>query len=104
MPEEQKNRLIDVSWGMNSTDYAADILVSGYNQPGMLRDIADVLARQQINIISINSRPTHDSEFSLFEITIQISDTLQLADALERLVQLASVTCLLYTSPSPRDS
>ncbi len=92
MPAEQKNRLIEVSWGLNATDYAADILVSGYNQPGMLRDIADVLARQQINIISINSRPTHDSEFSLFEITIQISDTLQLADALERLVQLASVT------------
>lgn len=92
MPDEQKNRLIEVSWGMNSTDYAADILVSGYNQPGLLRDIADVLARQQINIISINTRPTHDSEFSLFEITIQISDTLQLADALERLMQLASVT------------
>ena len=92
MPEEQLNRLIEVSWGMNSTDYAADILVSGYNQPGMLRDIADVLARQRVNVISINTKPTHDNEFSLMEITIQISDTLQLVDVLERLVQLASVT------------
>ena len=92
MPKDQHNRLIEVSWGMNSTDYAADILVSGYNQPGMLRDIADVLARQQINVVSISTKPTHDHEFSLMEITIQISDTLQLADALERLMQLTSVT------------
>ncbi|MEZ5449221.1 MAG: ACT domain-containing protein [Thiolinea sp.] len=38
------------------------------------------------------TRPTHDSHFALMEITIQISDTLQLADTLERLMQLPSVT------------
>lgn len=90
--DEQKNRLIDVSWGMNATDYVADILVSGYNQPGMLRDIAEVLAREKINVVTINTRPTHDNQFALMEITIQISDTLQLADTLERLIQLPSVT------------
>ncbi|PIE00039.1 MAG: GTP pyrophosphokinase [Thiothrix nivea] len=90
--EEQKNRLIDVSWGMNSTDYVADILVSGYNQPGMLRDIAEVLARERINVVSINTRPVQDNQYSLMEIAIQISNTLQLADTLERLMQLPSVT------------
>ncbi|MEZ5536611.1 MAG: bifunctional (p)ppGpp synthetase/guanosine-3',5'-bis(diphosphate) 3'-pyrophosphohydrolase [Thiolinea sp.] len=92
IPEDQQNRLISVSWGISSTDYVADILVSGYNQPGMLRDIADVLARQKINVVSINTRPTHDSQYALMEITIQIGDTLQLADTLERLIQLPSVT------------
>lgn len=93
VPEEQQNRLIDVSWGGNSTeDYAADIMVSGYNQPGMLRDIAEVLAKEKINVISINTRPTQDNQYSRMEITIQISDTLKLADTLERLVQLPSVT------------
>ena len=94
LAEEQHNRLIDVSWGMSSSesDYAADLLVSGYNQPGLLRDIADLFARTRLNVISINTRPTHDSNFSLLEITIQISDTLQLANVLERLIQLPSVT------------
>ncbi len=89
---EHLNRLIEVSWGGNSTDYAVDILVSGYNQPGLLRDIAEVLARQKINVISINTRPTHDSDFALMDITIQIQDTVQLSDTLERLMQVPSVT------------
>nr|CAA6830809.1 MAG: GTP pyrophosphokinase (EC, (p)ppGpp synthetase I [uncultured Thiotrichaceae bacterium] len=90
--KEQQNRLVDVNWGASSTDYAADIMVSGYNQPGMLRDIAEVLAKEKINVISINTRPAQDSQYSLMEIAIQISDTLQLADILERLIQLPSVT------------
>lgn len=92
VPKEQQNRLVEVNWGADSTDYVADILVSGYNQPGMLRDIAEVLAKQRINVVSINTRPMQDTQYSLMEITIQISDTLQLADILERLVQLPSVT------------
>ncbi|HPQ96643.1 MAG TPA: ACT domain-containing protein, partial [Thiolinea sp.] len=76
----------------NVADYAVDILVSGYNKPGLLRDIADVLARGRINVLSINTRPTVDSDFALLDIAIQIEDTTQLSDVLERLMQLPKVT------------
>ena len=92
LPKEQANRLIEVSWGGNVADYAVDILVSGYNKPGLLRDIADVLARGRINVLSINTRPTVDSDFALLDIAIQIEDTTQLSDVLERLMQLPKVT------------
>ena len=92
LSEEQKNRLIEVSWGGHNADYAVDILVAGHNKPGLLRDIADVLAREGINVISIHTRPVHDTVFALMDITIQIQDTVQLSDTLERLMQIPAVT------------
>lgn len=92
LTDEQHNRLIEVSWGGNHTDYAVDILVAGYNQPGLLRDIADLLARAKVNVLAINTRPTHDSQFALMDITIQIQDTTELANILERLTQISGVT------------
>jgi len=92
LPEEQKHRLIEVSWGDSQNDYAVDVLISGYNQPGMLRDVADVLARQQINIITISSRSMDEQEVALVDLTIQIQDMVHLSDILERLMQLPSVT------------
>ncbi|PID50516.1 MAG: GTP pyrophosphokinase [Proteobacteria bacterium] len=92
LSKEQKNRLIEISWGRNQTDYAVDILICGYNQPGMLRDVAEVLARANINVLSISSRPLHDQEFARMDITIQIQDRRHLSETLERLMQLPSVT------------
>ena len=89
--DEQKKRLVDVSWRGGAMDYAVDIQVSGENKPGLVRDVADVLARLNINIHEINTLPRENDEVSFINLTIQIQDIEQLSEVLERLMQLPSV-------------
>ena len=89
--EEQKKRLVDVSWRGGAMDYAVDIQVSGENKPGLVRDVADVLARLNINIHEINTLPRENEEISFINLTIQIQDIEQLSEVLEKLMQLPSV-------------
>ena len=72
-------------------DYAVDIQVSGENKPGLVRDVADVLARLNINIHEINTLPRENEEISFINLTIQIQDIEQLSEVLEKLMQLPSV-------------
>jgi GTP pyrophosphokinase len=72
-------------------DYAVDIQVSGENKPGLVRDVADVLARLNINIHEINTLPRVNEEVSFINLTIQIQDIEQLSEVLEKLMQLPSV-------------
>ena len=89
--DEQKKRLVDVSWRGGTMDYAVDIQVSGENKPGLVRDVADVLARLNINIHEINTLPRENEEVSFINLTIQIQDIEQLSEVLEKLMQLPSV-------------
>jgi GTP pyrophosphokinase len=88
---EQKKRLVEVSWRGGTMDYAVDIQVSGENKPGLVRDVADVLARLNINIHEINTLPRVNEEVSFINLTIQIQDIEQLSEVLEKLMQLPSV-------------
>jgi len=89
--DEQKKRLVDVSWRGGAMDYAVDIQVSGENKPGLVRDIADVLTRLNINIHEMNTLPRLNDEVSFINLTIQIQDIEQLSEVLEKLMQLPSV-------------
>lgn len=92
LSEAQKIRLVDVGWGGGKTSYAVDILVAAYNETGLLRDITDVLYKEQIAVMSINTRPTHNQDYILMDLTIQIEHTGRLLDILERLMQIPAVT------------
>ncbi|WP_020559075.1 RelA/SpoT family protein [Thiofilum flexile] len=90
---EQQARLIEVSWVGEASVYVADIVVSGYNEHGLLRDITSALFRAHIVILSLNSRslPIPD-DLVIIDLTVQIDDASQLADVLERLIQIPAVT------------
>jgi GTP pyrophosphokinase len=89
---EQQARLIEVKWGGEGNVYVADILVSAYNEHGLLRDITNVLFKAHVMILSLNARPSHaPDELAMIDITIQIDDASQLADVLERLIQIPAV-------------
>lgn len=90
---EQQARLIEVNWGGEGNVYIADILVSAYNEHGLLRDITNVLFKAHVTILSLNARPKQAAdEIALIDITIQIDRASQLADVLERLIQIPAVT------------
>jgi len=89
--EEKSLRLAEASWGTETTAYTVDIQVTGFNQPGLLSDVATVLAKEQINVVSINTKRGNTELISLLNISIQIENTVQLFEALEKIAQLPHV-------------
>lgn len=92
LTEEQQTRLIDVSWGEDeSHSYVANIHVKGFDQPGLLRDIADILLRERINITNVDSHSVKNKNMAHIKIGVQIRHAQQLAKALDKISQLPQV-------------
>ncbi len=88
---EKSARLAEASWGTETTAYTVDIQVTGFNQPGLISDVATVLAKKQINMLNITSKRGNTELISLLDISIQIENTVQLFEVLEKIAQLPSV-------------
>ena len=89
--KEREERIIEVDWGNHAAAYAADITVSTYNKSGVFGDIANLLAKEKVNIHSLHTRDTHDPCLAVMDFTLEIRDVQQLGDVLEKLLQLPSV-------------
>ena len=57
----------------------------------MLSQIANLFAREQINIVNLNTRSTQDSCFAVMDLTLEVRDVDQLVGVLEKLLKLPSV-------------
>jgi len=87
--EEEKERLIDVSWGEVADVYAVAIQVEAYDRVGLLRDLTTVIAEEKINIISVNTQ--HKEDVFTMYATIEIKDMAQLTHILNKLMGLRGV-------------
>lgn len=88
---EKSLRLAEASWGTETISYTVDIQVTGFNQPGLISDVATVLAKGQINVLGISTKRGNTELISILDITIQIENTVQLVEVLEKIAQLANV-------------
>jgi GTP pyrophosphokinase len=79
-------RVIPVAWGAgaeNRSDkglYAVDVVVEAQDRQGLLRDISDVLAKQRVNVIGVNTQSTKGTgdrrAFMTFTVEIDNADRL----------------------------
>ena len=88
---EKSSRLAEASWGTETTAYTVDIQVTGFNKPGLISDVAQVLAKSQINVVNIATRRGNTELISILSISIQIENTRQLFEVLEKIAQLPNV-------------
>ncbi len=89
--EEKSLRLAEATWGTETTAYTVEIQVTGFNQPGLLSDVAMVLAKASVNVSDINRKQGNTDLVSILNITIQIENTVQLYEVLEKIAQLPHV-------------
>lgn len=88
---EKSLRLAEASWGTETTAYTVDIRITGFNQPGLISDVATVLAKQAINVVNISTKRGNTELISLLDIAIQIENTVELIEVLEKIAQLPNV-------------
>ena len=83
-------RVIETTWG-GRTDgiFAADIVIDAYDRQGLLRDVSDILAREKINVIAVNTQSRQGNAHMRF--TAEVGTIEQLNRTLALLHQVDGV-------------
>jgi len=85
-----RDRLIQVNWGGKETaTYPAVILIHAFNRLGLMRDISEVIANEQINITDVNI--SNRQHFADVSISLEVTDVSQLKRVMDKLEQLPNV-------------
>ncbi len=89
--EENRERLIDVSWGKESVSFPVKIFIEAYDRPGLLSDITRILSIAEANIANIQARSDQKDLTVTIDLTITVKNTSHLAEILGKLNQLQNI-------------
>ncbi len=90
--QQHPERVIAVAWGAQAANealYPIDLEVSATDRQGLLRDISEVLAKEKINVIAVNTRSVRD--LAQMRFTIQLPDSSRLKRALALIAEVPGV-------------
>ena len=89
LAKRQPERLIEVSWGASDASYPVDVFVLANDRSGLLRDISEVLAREKLNVIGVNTVSVrHEAQM---QFTLEIADGLTLRRVLAQINEVKGV-------------
>jgi GTP pyrophosphokinase len=91
MASKAPERVIETEWGRTGQDtvYPIDIFILAQDRQGLLRDISEVLAREKVNVIGMNTQTHKGSARMVF--TAEIGSTGQLQKALAAIAEVKGV-------------
>lgn len=85
-------RLVDVQWTpKGEKTYPVQIQISAYDRPGLVRDIAGLVADERINMRSIEALTGQKNNLALVTATLEIEDASQLMRILTKIDRLSNV-------------
>ena len=90
MEARQPERVIETAWGGDTGGvFPVDIVVEANDRQGLLRDVSEVLTKEKINVIAVN---THSRQgIANMRLTGEIRDVAQLKQALAALREVNGV-------------
>jgi GTP pyrophosphokinase len=93
MIKKDPARVVEVSWGQAAErTHPVHIRVQAYDRSGLLRDIANLLAGERINMLDAHATTGNKGHLAQVEATLQIKDAEQLSRVLARIERLPNVT------------
>ncbi|WP_096817995.1 RelA/SpoT family protein [Lactococcus fujiensis] len=99
--EDFDKRLVEVEWDdedNNVKEYIANIDVYGFNRPGLLNDVMQVLSNATKNLISINAQPTKDRKMANIHIAIGIKNLSELTLIVDKIKMTPDVYSVKRTN------
>jgi GTP pyrophosphokinase len=85
----EAERLIEVSWGTSQRTYPVTVKISAYDRDGLLRDVATVVAGENVSMSSVHV--TTNKNIATFVATLEIAGTAQLSKLMDRIERLPNV-------------
>ncbi|MDY6828747.1 MAG: GTP diphosphokinase [Pseudomonadota bacterium] len=92
LEDSEPRRIVAVEWGEQPADnYPVDILIEAIDREGLLRDVSTVLARESINVVSVNTQSHRQTHTANMKLTIEVPSFETLGRALAAISQLPNV-------------
>ena len=88
---KDRERLVQVSWGMPTRTYEVPIRVKAYDRSGLMKDISTLLANEKVNMTKVRVDVVTLSSTAIFDLTIGVSGVEHLSRVLDRLEGLDNV-------------
>ena len=82
-------RLIKVAWGEAQQTYPVAIMIKAYDRQGLMSDISSILKEENVNVIDISLKVTHN--LAAFNLVLEVGDINQLSRVLTRIETLPNV-------------
>ena len=98
--EDEKARLVPVSWGEKQELYPVRVRIEAIDRVGLLRDVSTKLSEDKINIAWVVTRENDDATVSM-ELTIHIAGLQQLNRVFSRIESVRGVTSVSRVTGSP---
>lgn len=88
--EDEKERLIAVTWGEMEQTYPVTIKIEAWDRVGLLRDISVIIADAGVNVVEAGVEERKDNASSLY-FTMEVRDTLQLTKVISKIYSVWNV-------------
>ncbi|KXG78208.1 GTP pyrophosphokinase [Fervidicola ferrireducens] len=86
-----KERLIEVKWdGFKEKSFPVEIEASGYDRPGMLSDVLDILGDMNTTIDSVNARASKNG-IAVIDLILEITDRQHLDNIIQKLKKINGI-------------
>lgn len=95
--ENERERLIEVSWGQKTQAYPVSLRVKAWDRVGLIKDLSTIISEDKINIASISSADHDDATTTIF-LTLEVSDLGQLSHLLPKLEGVEGVMSVFRSS------
>lgn len=98
--EGYDQRLIEVEWDDSNTskDYVANIDIYGFNRPGILNDILQIISNTTKSLMAVNAQPTKDMKFVNIHIKFGIPNLSTLTTVADKIKMVPDVYSVKRTN------
>lgn len=98
--EGYDQRLIEVEWDDNNTskDYVANIDIYGFNRPGILNDVLQIISNTTKSLLAVNALPTKDMKFVNIHIKFGIPNLVTLTTVADKIKMVPDVYSVKRTN------
>jgi GTP pyrophosphokinase len=86
----ERERLLSVGWSQATKTYPVSLRIEVYDREGLLRDVANILAEERINLTAVFVPPIRTARVGV-DITIEVTDLEHLLKVMNRIEQLPNV-------------
>lgn len=94
---KERERIVKVTWGEPHQTYPVHVLVKAYDRQGLMNDISMILSNEEVNLLDIDLKVTHN--LASIHMVLEISDINQLSRVLTRIENLPNVLQAHRTNP-----
>jgi GTP pyrophosphokinase len=91
LPENRQNRLIEISWGSEVSQYVVDMTLSAFDRSGLLSDVTQVFTEEKANLLRVETRTHANNQQVAMKLQAEVNDYIQLTTLIDRISQIKNV-------------